>query len=114
MHRPSIQRDLHYIQTSPSTSDLSATEYREVCDSLAPAFAALPGLVSKTWLADEASSTYGGVYTWRDRQAMEAFADTDLFKGFVADPHFIEITARDFAVLEGPTAVTHRQAAIAA
>ena len=61
-------------------------EYREVCDSLAPAFAALPGLVSKTWLADEASNTYGGVYTWRDRQAMEAFADTDLFKGFVADP----------------------------
>jgi quinol monooxygenase YgiN len=89
-------------------------EYREVCDSLAPAFAALPGLVSKTWLADEASNTYGGVYTWRDHQAMEAFAHTDLFKGFVADPHFIDIAARDFAVLDGPTAVTHRQAALAA
>ena len=48
------------------------------------------------------------------RQAMEAFADTDLFKGFVADPHITGITARDFAVLEGPTAVTHREAAIAA
>ena len=89
-------------------------EYRGVCDSLAPAFASLPGLVSKTWLADEPTETYGGVYTWNDRQAMEAFADTELFKGFVADPHFIDITARDFAVLDGPTAVTHRHAALAA
>jgi quinol monooxygenase YgiN len=89
-------------------------EYRDVCDRLAPAFAALPGLVSKTWLADEASNTYGGIYTWRDEQAMEAFADTDLFKGFVADPHFTDITASDFAVIEGPTAVTHRQATLAA
>ena len=68
----------------------------------------------KTWLADEPTDTYGGVYTWNDRQAMEAFADTELFKGFVADPHFIDITARDFAVLDGPTAVTHRHAALAA
>ena len=89
-------------------------EYRDVCDSLAPAFAALPGLVSKTWLADEPTNTYGGVYTWRNRQAMEAFADTELFKGFVADPHFTDITARAFAVLDGPTAVTHRHAALAA
>ncbi|MGH3144571.1 MAG: GNAT family N-acetyltransferase, partial [Rubrobacter sp.] len=28
---------------------------------LAPAFADLPGLVSKTWLADEETNTYGGV-----------------------------------------------------
>ena len=93
---------------------MSDREYREVCDGLAPAFAALTGLVSKTWLADVPSNTYGGVYTWRDRQAMQAFADTDLFKGFVADPHFSDITARDFAVLDGPTDVTQRGAALAA
>ena len=93
---------------------MTAREYREVCDHLAPAFAALPGLVSKTWLADEASNTYGGVYTWRDEQAMEAFAETDLFKAFVADPHFTDITARDFAILDGPTAVTHGDATLAA
>ena len=34
---------------------------------LAPHFAALPGLRSKVWLADAASGTYGGVYTWADR-----------------------------------------------
>ena len=89
-------------------------EYREVCDSLAPAFAALPGLVSKTWLADEASNTYGGVYTWRDQQAMEAFADTTCSRASWRIPTSPTSTARDFAVLDGPTAVTHRPAALAA
>jgi hypothetical protein len=81
-------------------------EYRGVCDDLAPAFAGLPGLVSKTWLADEATNTYGGVYTWRDRQAMQDFLDGELFQSFGTDPHISDLTSRDFDVLEAPTEVT--------
>ena len=33
-------------------SGIGEAEYRAVCDQLAPAFAAVPGLVSKVWLAD--------------------------------------------------------------
>jgi quinol monooxygenase YgiN len=114
VHPANEERVVHVQIVTFQLEAMTDRDYREVCDRLAPAFAALPGLVSKTWLADEAGNTYGGVYTWRDRQAMEAFADTDLFKGFVADPHFTDIAAFDFAVLDGPTAVTHRQAALAA
>ena len=105
---------MHIQIVSFHLQDLSDRDYREVCDSLAPTFAALSGLISKTWLADEATNTYGGVYTWLDREAMEAFAGTDLFRGFVADPHFVDITSNDFAVLDGPTAVTRVRAAVAA
>ena len=94
--------------------DLDDSEYREICDHLAPTFAAVSGLVSKTWLADEATNTYGGVYTWLDRAAMGAFAATDLFKGFVSDPRFADITSLDFGVLDGPTAVTRERATLAA
>ena len=37
----------------------SRAEYETVCNELAEAFAALPGLVSKHWLADEKNNTYG-------------------------------------------------------
>ena len=72
----------------------------------APAFAGLPGLVSKTWLADGETNTYGGVYVWRDREAMEAYKETDIYKGIGANPNFVNITAKDFAVMEAPTRVT--------
>jgi hypothetical protein len=94
--------------------DLSDRDYRRVCDELAPVFADVPGLIAKVWLADAATNTYGGVYTWLDRGAMEAFSVTELCKGIVANPNFAEITSRDFGVLEGPTVVTQARIAVAA
>jgi heme-degrading monooxygenase HmoA len=80
--------------------------YRRLTESVASAFADLPGLVRKTWLADQETNTYGGVYVWRDRQAMEAYKKTDLFKGMLANLYFDDVTVRDFAALENPTRVT--------
>ena len=42
--------------------DISEEDYRRHCEAIAPAFANLPGLVSKTWLASPETNTYGGVY----------------------------------------------------
>lgn len=85
---------------------MSEGEFIKVCDELAPVFASVPGLVSKVWLADPSTNTYGGVYMWRDRQAMEAFAKSELFQGMATNAHFANLNFRDFAVLEGPTRVT--------
>jgi len=94
--------------------DLSDGDYRKACDRLAPVLADVPGLISKVWLADEAANTYGGIYTWTDRAAMEMFASSDLFKGIAANPNFANITSRDFSVLAGPTAVTRARIPAAA
>ena len=85
---------------------ISEEEYRRQCEVIASAFANLPGLVSKTWLADSETNTYGGVYVWRDLQAMKDYTDTDLYKGMLANPHFEDIAESNFAVLENPTRVT--------
>ena len=77
-----------------------------VCDELAPAYAAVPGLVSKVWLSDPTGNTYGGVYTWRDLSAFQAFTKSDLAKTVMTHPNFTDLVIRDFAVLEGPTRVT--------
>jgi hypothetical protein len=85
---------------------IDEAQYRAACGQDAPTIAAIPGLVSKVWLADQATNTYGGVYTWRDRQAMEDFLDSELFRELSGDPSVTDLTSRDFGVLEGPTQVT--------
>lgn len=89
-----------------SLDGLSEAEYRAKCDEVAPAFAAVPGLVSKVWLADTAGGVYGGVYTFEDGAAVDAYMSSDLFAHVAATPTFAGISVRRFGVLEGPTAVT--------
>jgi heme-degrading monooxygenase HmoA len=86
--------------------DLSEEDYVKSCEQEASAFAELPGLISKVWLADRETNTYGGVYTWRDRQAMENYMKSELFNAVATDPNLVSVTSKDFAVLEGPTRVT--------
>lgn len=96
-----------YIQIiNFNLKDVSEEEYRNLCDQLAPNFADLPGLVSKAWLANSDSNTYGGVYVWRDREAMVDFTKTELFNAVATHPNLANITSKNFAILEGPTRVT--------
>jgi len=86
--------------------DLSEAEYRAHCDELAPAFAEVPGLISKVWLANRATNTYGGVYTWASRDKMDEYAKSDLFRAVASNPNLAGIISIDFGVLEDPTTVT--------
>jgi hypothetical protein len=87
-------------------SGVTGEEYAALCGELAPAFAAVPGLVRKVWLANSDTGTYGGVYVWRDRQAMEDFTKTELLESVEKHPALTNMTSEDFGVLEGPTQVT--------
>jgi hypothetical protein len=86
--------------------DMDEGAFRAQCDDLAPTFAGIPGLIAKIWLADAASGTYGGVYTWESKDAFEAYTRSDLFQAVATNPHFANITSRDFDVLDGPTGIT--------
>jgi heme-degrading monooxygenase HmoA len=94
--------------------DLSETGYRAVCDEIAPAFAEVPGLISKVWLANDGTGTYGGVYTWANREAMEEYSKSELFKAVATNPNLKDITSLDFDVLEDPTSVTRGLAEVPA
>jgi hypothetical protein len=92
--------------------DLSDEDYRQACVDEAPSFAALPGLVSKTWLADEATNTYGGVYAFEDGNRLDAYLGSDLFKGFATDPTLPNLSVRAFEILDAPGAITRGLAAM--
>ena len=91
---------------------IDGQQFRAQCDELAPTFAAVPGLVAKIWLADPASGTYGGVYTWEDEAAFVAYTRSELFSAVAGNPHFANVTSRDFAAMEGPSRVTRGLAAV--
>lgn len=97
---------MHIQIVTYNLGDISDADYRGACDGLAKVLARVPGLVSLAWLADERTNTYGGVYTWVDRAAMEAYLHNDIFIAVSADPNLVAITTRDFDLLEGPSRTT--------
>ena len=97
-----------------SLEGMTEPEYRNLCDDVAPAFAAVAGLVSKVWLADRANGVYGGVYTFENGAAVDAFLASDLLAQVAANPAFVDISVRRFEVLAEPTAITHGLATAAA
>jgi hypothetical protein len=85
---------------------MSDSEFRAMSDHLAPTFASVPGLISKTWLVDEASNTYGGVYLWNDEASCQAYKQSGLFNTVKTHPNFANVSSREFGVLDGPSTVT--------
>ena len=85
---------------------ITETDYATVCDQIAPAFAVVPGLATKVWLADSRGGVYGGVYTFETSETLEAFLASDLFAQVGAMKELSGISVRRFGVLAAPTAVT--------
>ena len=84
----------------------AADAYRRHAAEIAPAFLEWPGLIAKVWLADPAARTYGGVYLFTSRAAADRSRETGLFRGLATNPAFADLTVREFATLQAPTAVT--------
>ena len=89
-----------------SLDGLSEEDFAGSCDELAPAFAAVPGLVSKVWLADRAEGIFGGVYTFESERAVDDYLQSELWAGVGATPGLVNISVHRFGVLDGPTRVT--------
>lgn len=94
---------MHVQIVNFNLKDMTDAGFRSMANEVAPAFASVPGLLGKIWLADVGKNTYGGVYIWHDAAAMHAYLASDLAKGVAGNPNFANLTSRDFDVLSGPT-----------
>jgi len=84
-------------------------QYEGAATELAPAFMELNGLKSKVWLSDEDANIYGGIYTWENRQSMEDYVNSQFYDEVLgSNPSFVNITSKDYAMLEGPTNITNK------
>ena len=97
---------MHILVITFKLDGIDDAAYQAQAEQDAPEFAALPGLRSKIWLANQETNTYGGIYAWDDVAAMRAYQGGEIVQGLQANPHLIDVTVRDFSVLAGPTKVT--------
>jgi hypothetical protein len=100
---------MHTVIVTFSLNGLSDEAFRQVATEVAPAFAEVPGLSFKLWLADAERSTYGGTYLFDTAEAADDYLASDLFVSAVIDnPRFADVAIRRSSVLEAATAHTAR------
>lgn len=74
-------------------------EYEQHCRAVAPVFAHWPGLLTKVWLADRRSGTYGGVYLFASQEDAARSRDTEVFAGMLANPHFTDVEIVEYETI---------------
>ena len=99
---------MHVLIVNFNLKDVDDAQYARMCDAVAPAFAAVPGLASKLWIKNADTGTYGGIYIFESRDALNRFQETDLFRSLAVNKKPTNITANDFEVPDAPTRVTGR------
>ncbi|MDP8904450.1 MAG: YdhR family protein [Chloroflexota bacterium] len=105
---------MHVLVVTFHLDGITEADYVRACEALAPAFAEVPGLISKTFLANRETNTYGGVYFWSDGESLEAFKRSDLANSIATHPALAGFAMQQFDVLEGPSRVTRGLIAVAA
>ena len=75
--------------------NIPAEAYLAHAVHIAPEFTAWPGLLSKWWLGDTASGTFGGVYLFASTHDADRSRETDLFQGMFANPALKDVAVQD-------------------
>jgi hypothetical protein len=97
---------MHALFVIYTHRDSNPARHAELCEQLAPAVAAVPGLLSKTWLANGETGRFGGFYVFVSRAAFEHYVTSELFATLMPPDSVRDVTATDFSVAEVPTALT--------
>ncbi len=97
---------MHILIINFNLNGISHEDYVSNCNEIAHIFADIPGLISKTWLANESTNTYGGVYFWSSQQSLLDYQDSEVYAQILSNPVFANPIVTDFANLEGPSAIT--------
>lgn len=97
---------MHVLIITFSLTGLEDAAYRQHAQALAPTFTQIPGLVSKTWLADEVGNTYGGIYFFQDAASRQQYLESAIVANLKANPAFADLSLRTFGTVEAATAIT--------
>ena len=84
----------------------NSRRYDAVGIEAAPLFTKVPGLISKHFLEDDDTNTYGGVYVFEDQGSLDNYLKSDLFEMINSNPKWPNVTTRIFGVIEAPSLIT--------
>ena len=85
---------------------VTTPEYQAMCQSVAQAFAAVPGLRWKIWTLNESQKEAGGIYLFESEQALYDFLSGPLASIVKTHPALSDISVKPFDIMEDVTAIT--------
>ena len=97
---------MHALFVSYALRDTDTAQHAELCEQLAPAVAAFPGLLAKTWLTNGETGRFGGFYLFASRAAFERYVASELFDTLLSRSSVRDVTASEYSVADTPTALT--------
>jgi hypothetical protein len=81
-------------------------QFTTACAPAAEAITAIPGLIWKVWIFNEAEQTAGGVYCFESTQAVTHYLESPIVAALNTNPAFSNIRTQQFGVIESLTAQT--------
>jgi hypothetical protein len=97
---------MHALVVTYGLRGMSAVEHAELGEQLAPAFAAVPGLLSRTGLENAALGRYGALYLFESEAALQGFVASELYGLSHENPGLAALAASEFSVTNGGTSKT--------
>lgn len=105
---------MHMLVVNFQLRGMTHDEMAALADEVGPVFGSqVPGLYEKVFLSDPETGTYGGIYKFAHRAALDAYLAGDIWAGITGEPRFVNLTAHTFGVFEGPTRAAHGMPAVA-
>ena len=85
---------------------VSGDAFREAAAPVAEPIAAVPGLLWKVWLLNEADQEAGGIYLFEDDASLAAYLDGEIVAAIVGTPIFSDFDVKQFAVMSDVSEIT--------
>jgi Putative mono-oxygenase ydhR len=90
----------------------SRADHTAMVTPMAEAIAAVPGLVWKVWLMNEADHEAGGIYLFESREAAQGFVGSPVVQAFAAHPTLHSFSVKMFEPVESLSMITRGPLAI--
>ena len=72
----------------------------------ATAISAVPGLISKTWMADFDNGVFASFYVWNDKESMDSFMASPAIAQVAAEPFLTDLVITAIPIQEDASSIT--------
>ena len=79
-------------------AETTPDQFNDLVKEDAPIFAAIDGLIHKNFIFNHEEKTYGGVYMFESKKALNAYLDSDIYKSIIENPDWYNHLIRHYEV----------------
>ena len=102
-NQTSIYADETVLIVNYQLENMTLEEHAELGTAVAPSFTSenVPGLLGKSFIGNLESEIFGGVYYFSDKNDVDVYLESELWKGVVAHPNLVNFKTDVFRTFDG-------------